>query len=516
MEFKIELSNLRNIFRLFSSNLLSFCSVAKGVNAAQSNQSHEVMSSRFGSKAKAGVGGSLRSIEQQPAQNFARGTGQGELELQARWFAGEFGRIFLGTAGEHIEIVQFGIWNRVAGPDFVEAAIRVDGGPPLRGAIELDPDVRDWERHGHSMNPEYEGVVLHVFLHCGEERFFSRTLGHRLVPQAQLLSPGHQGGAFGPEIPVAAPGRCSRMLESLPLPRIAEVLQAAARFRFDRKAANLARTSEAHGEAEALYQALASGLGYPGNQLAFRLLAQRLPLRRLVEEPEAAEALLFGVAGLLPGPDLAVLSGETLRYAKALWERWWPHRASLHALQIPSGTWCMAGQRPANHPLRRLGALAVLLKHWRALRRLVLAQDWRRLRVVLGRIQHPFWSSHYTFTAKRSVKPLALLGEERLDELLINVFLPFVQGWDALLKMRAPERNRRSRIAATRLLARRQDAWPLLGSAVHQQGMLQLYEDFCSRDASNCAHCPFPEQVAQWQGASPRGDPDLRTAAPKA
>ena len=442
-----------------------------------------------------------KSLAWQPVHDPAFRAGKGELELQARWFAGEFGRVFQSTAGEHIQIVQFGIWNRVAGPDFVEAAIRIDGGSPMRGAIELDPDVRDWERHGHSVNPEYEGVVLHVFSHCGEERFFSRTLGHRFVPQAQLFSKGSLGGVFGPDIPVATPGRCSRTLESLPLSGIAEVLQTAARVRFDRKAGNLARACEAHGESEALFQAMASGLGYPGNQLAFKLLAQRLPLKRLFEMPDAAEALLFGVAGMLPGPDLAGLSGEALSYVRALWERWWPQRASLNALQIPTEAWCMTGQRPANHPLRRLGALAVLIKHWRGLRRLVLAQDWRRLRVVLGRIKHPFWSSHYTFAAKRSAKPIALLGEERLDELLINVFLPFVEGWDALLKMRAPERNRRSRIAATRLLARRQDAWHLLGSAVHQQGLLQLYEDFCSRDASNCESCPFPEQVAHWHGA---------------
>ncbi len=41
-----------------------------------------------------------------------------ELELQARWFAGEFGREFQTLAGESVEILQFGFWNREAGPDF--------------------------------------------------------------------------------------------------------------------------------------------------------------------------------------------------------------------------------------------------------------------------------------------------------------------------------------------------------------------------------------------------------------
>jgi hypothetical protein len=35
-----------------------------------------------------------------------------ELELQARWFAGDFGKHFVSTTGDRIDIVQFGTWNR--------------------------------------------------------------------------------------------------------------------------------------------------------------------------------------------------------------------------------------------------------------------------------------------------------------------------------------------------------------------------------------------------------------------
>src|SRR5690349_23822553 len=58
-----------------------------------------------------------------------------ELELQARWFAGDFGRSFVSTRGNHIDIVQFGSWNREAGPDFSNAAISVNGGQPILGKI---------------------------------------------------------------------------------------------------------------------------------------------------------------------------------------------------------------------------------------------------------------------------------------------------------------------------------------------------------------------------------------------
>ena len=45
-----------------------------------------------------------------------------ELQLQAHWFAGDFGRDFTTTAGQPLRIVQFGVWNHEAGPDFSHAA----------------------------------------------------------------------------------------------------------------------------------------------------------------------------------------------------------------------------------------------------------------------------------------------------------------------------------------------------------------------------------------------------------
>src|SRR5207302_558214 len=85
-----------------------------------------------------------------------------ELELQARWFAGEFGRKFRTLAGESVEIVQFGFWNREAGPDFQDAVVRIGDGPALRGTIEIDLLDRNWELHGHATNPAFDDAILHV------------------------------------------------------------------------------------------------------------------------------------------------------------------------------------------------------------------------------------------------------------------------------------------------------------------------------------------------------------------
>jgi hypothetical protein len=106
-----------------------------------------------------------------------------ELELQARWFAGDFGKDFVSTAGATIDIVQFGTWNREAGPDFRDAAIRINGGDPVRGCIELDVIDRSWEAHGHSTNPAFEETVLHVFVEKSGREFFARTRSNRNVPQ---------------------------------------------------------------------------------------------------------------------------------------------------------------------------------------------------------------------------------------------------------------------------------------------------------------------------------------------
>ena len=85
-----------------------------------------------------------------------------ELELQARWFAGDFGKHFVSIGGDKIDIIQFGTWNREAGPDFREAAIRMNGGEPIPGCIEIDLLDRSWETHGHATNPAFEATVLRV------------------------------------------------------------------------------------------------------------------------------------------------------------------------------------------------------------------------------------------------------------------------------------------------------------------------------------------------------------------
>jgi hypothetical protein len=422
-----------------------------------------------------------------------------ELEVQAHWFAGDFGRDFTTTTGEAVRIVQFGVWNREAGPDFAEAAVSFGNAGSVRGCIEIDRDARDWERHGHATNPNYESVVLHLHTRASTAEVFTRTLQHRLVPQV-FLDLTRFSGESAPDVPEARLGRCSGPLRDLPDDKVREVLLGAAQFRLRRKAGALARLAELHGPDEALYQALATTLGYKNNKLPFTLLAQRLPLRFLRKMD--ADALLFGVSGFLPH-DLAAFDSPTRSYLRTLWESWWPCRAEFERLEIAPNLWSMSGQRPVNHPQRRLAALAAIVRLWPKLRAAADRAESDGLHEFFDKLTDDYWDLHYTVTSKMASRPMALVGASRVREMLANVFFPLTVArdearWTDFQKLRAPLANQRVEVAALRLFGEGARKTAFLRSVALQQGLLQIYEDFCLRDATDCARCPFPRQLTKW------------------
>ena len=425
-----------------------------------------------------------------------------EIELQARWFSGEFGREFRTVDGRAARVIQFGVWNREAGPDFAEAAISIDGSEPLRGGIELDLDARDWERHGHATNVAYENVILHVFFQSGEVTAFSRTPSNRAVAQVRLDLKAVAGPPPNPT-PLAAPGRCVAPLKELDLATVRAVLEGAAQFRVRRKAVRLARLREAHGDDEALYQALAETLGYKSNKLPFALLSQRAPVRVLRRTGEI-DALLFGVAGFLKPEDFPTAAPATKVYLRGLWEKWWALRAEWEGLTVPAKLWQTGGQRPVNHPQRRLAALAAMVRQWPKIRALAEGCDAKKAHELLGALRDEYWERHYTVRSGASKSAMALVGASRVTEMLVNVFYPWAildrpEKWEAYRALGAELSNRRVEVAAARLFATDARHVELLKNAAMQQGLLQIYEDFCMQDESDCAACLFPCQVAQWR-----------------
>jgi len=427
-----------------------------------------------------------------------------EIEWQSRWFRGDFGRAFTGTDGEAVRIVQFGWWNRGPGPDFLEAVVEVDG-HALKGAIELDCDARDWDRHGHGANPAYDGVVLHLFFRQPDARFFTRTFAHRKVTQV-VLDPAMAADTHTPRLAAARLGRCSLPLAAMPADPVEALLTQAARHRAATRAARFERVAAIHGRDEAWYQALAETLGYHANREAMRMLAQRLPLRWLRTRPGETESLLFGHAGFLDGKPFDESVGpETRQYLRGLWTAWWKARGESHPSRRPK--WSLAAVRPANHPHRRLAALAVAVAHFPAFLRCVEAVpcDPEAVGAFLAGLDHPFWSGHFTLDAAVLDGTLALVGRDRIHDFLGNTVLPVRMAadpslWQALAALPASQPSAALDRAARRLLGRRTDSARFTRRRfVLQQGLLQVYRDFCLEDTTDCHDCAFPEALADWR-----------------
>ena len=104
------------------------------------------------------------------------------LELQARWFAEEFGREVRTVDGDPVDVLDFGEWNRDAGPVFSNALISIRGQRPVRGGIHIAANARDWE--ACMARPEYQETIL--FAHGGEDRFRTTTADGWEVPQVRL------------------------------------------------------------------------------------------------------------------------------------------------------------------------------------------------------------------------------------------------------------------------------------------------------------------------------------------
>ncbi|MEX1049316.1 MAG: DUF2851 family protein [Akkermansiaceae bacterium] len=430
-----------------------------------------------------------------------------ELELQALWFGGAFGRDFRTTSGATVKIVQFGEWNRGAGPDFIQAAVEIDG--ELRsGPLELDPTAADWENHGHATNPAFREVILHVVFSSDARRIFTRTSDHREVPQVVISEMQLSDALSRPqrEVAIAHPGRCVAPLKNLPVGAIDRLLDEAAVFRAAGKASRWLRTADAHGRDAALFQATAETLGYRGNALPMRLLAQRTPLALLKSESEAAEALLFGTAGFLSADLHEQAPPDTRDYLRGLWDTWWKNRARFETTGERSIPWKTHGQRPANHPHRRAGALAALVKVWPQYRRLALARPFavKPLIDFLQTLDHPFWSHRHTLTSAASTQRIALCGRAQALELVANHLAPLAMHENGMTfrsyyKLRNSAANDKVKRCALRLFGSSKASQAWIRRVCHHQALLQVYQDFCLEDLSDCKDCPFPEQLAQWR-----------------
>ncbi|MGE5479709.1 MAG: DUF2851 family protein [Chloroflexota bacterium] len=72
-------------------------------------------------------------------------------------------RIWRAESGARLQILSPGRLNPAEGPDFRDVAILL-GGAIYCGDAEFHLRASDWARHGHSGDPRYDNVILHIAL----------------------------------------------------------------------------------------------------------------------------------------------------------------------------------------------------------------------------------------------------------------------------------------------------------------------------------------------------------------
>ena len=442
-----------------------------------------------------------------------------ELEVQALWFEQLYRPLLATDDGRTVEIIQPGFWNHGGGPDFTRAVARFrqDGKTDddvIIGNVEVHLRPTDWNAHGHHTDAAYDETILHVVWETkGGKAFFPATAAFRRVPQVvigtQLVAPWPElqplcASLLKGPLPGAVPGRCSPELAHLPADQIADILRAAGLFRLRQKARRWFWRQHLTSPAQALHEALAEALGFHANQVALRLVAQRLPWAKLREmKPDARLAHLFGLSGFLPNESLTRLESEPRGWLRNLWEIWWKARGALDYALLPRSQWRLAGLRPLNRPERRLAALAQIVPRVPELLSALKARDADRFSQTLLSIRDPFWEKHATLTGSPLRAPCRLLGEERVHDILINVFWPMVsleepEAAQLALRTLTAAPNGAARIASQRLLISALTS-KQSREALVQQGLLQIFRDYCQTDCSQCRDCTFPELVKQWR-----------------
>ena len=89
------------------------------------------------------------------------------------------------TDGRSFEVLNPGLHNTDAGPDFLDAKVKIDGIVWV-GNVEIHVRASDWHRHRHDGNPAYENIILHV---VGVEDEKLSYYNGQAVPQFVLTVP---------------------------------------------------------------------------------------------------------------------------------------------------------------------------------------------------------------------------------------------------------------------------------------------------------------------------------------
>ncbi|MBO4803366.1 MAG: DUF2851 family protein [Muribaculaceae bacterium] len=389
--------------------------------------------------------------------------------------------------GLKVRVIDPGLLNTDAGPDFFNAKIEIDGRLWV-GNVEIHVRASDWKRHHHDEDPAYDSVILHVVEK--DDAPVTRINGER-IPQVELRVSPRFNECYDRLVNAQVELPCAARLKEVPSLTITEWIEALA---FERLHGKVDRVSELyeryHGSWEDIcYVMLARTLGFGINNDAFERLARITPLRLLHKHSDSllqVEALLFGQSGLLNGAH----SDDT--YYQQL-TREYAFLANKFSLRpIDGQAWRLFRSRPQNFPYRRIALLAQFIHDgFNLMNDILHASDTKALRQLFDIELSGYWTTHFSF-GKPSPSAGRALSNSSIDIVLINTVAPLFYAYGeltddsqmtdraiALLEDIRPEQNS--------IVTMFCNAGIKCDDALTSQALIQLRRNYC--EARKCIYC---------------------------
>lgn len=392
------------------------------------------------------------------------------------------------NTGKKVRVVDPGLLNTDAGPDFFNAKIEIDGHMWV-GNVEMHYRATDWKRHRHDSDKAYDSVILHVV--AKDDAPVRRTNGE-LIPQLVLEVSPQFNADYASLVGATIEVPCATKIKQVPHLTIVEWVEGLAFERLHGKVERIHQLLDSFNGSweDVCYVTLARNFGFGINNDAFERLARRTPLRLLGKHSDSVlqiEALLFGQAGMLdaqkPGMD---------SYYNQLCTEYAFLSNKFQLTPMEKESWKLFRIRPQNFPYRRIAMLAQFIEGgFRMMNRILDAEGEKEMRALFEVELSGYWTKHYTF-GKPNERATATLSRNSIDIILINTVAPLLYAYgeltgnyemtDKAIKLLEDLRAESNSIVA-HFVAYGIDC----PDALTSQALVQLKREYC--DARKCIYC---------------------------
>ena len=407
------------------------------------------------------------------------------------------------TDGRRVEVIDPGLHNRNAGPDFFNAKVRIDGTLWV-GNVEIHDQSSDWYAHGHDRDAAYDNVVLHVATVIDTE---VRTHEGHTVPQLQMDVPEEVRVHYHELITTDEYPPCYRIIPDLSRLTVHAWMSALQVERLEQKTQDIARRAkQCNGSWEdAYFVTMARNFGFGINTDAFEMWAGHIPLQAVAHHRDdlfQIEAIFMGQAGLLANVRNGKADDYFLRLQKEY--NYLAHKFSMQPMDV--NIWRFLRLRPQNFPYIRIAQLAQLHHSRKAgLSQLLECTTLKELQVLFSTTVTPYWETHYIF-GKESARNTKKLSQHSLLLLILNTAIPVLFAYGRshsredlcdrafdLLEQLKPEDNHIVRM------------WQQCGLEVQtagaSQALIQLKKQYCDR--KDCLRCRIGHEYLVGERKSP-------------